>query len=111
MALLACAALLWGVMGPGTARASERSAPMHFVLGAGSVIGTFVYGTVKTVYAVLGTVTGGLGFALTGGRRDVARAIMQPAIRGDYVITPEHLTMERPLIFAGRDPIETASAY
>jgi hypothetical protein len=107
IALLASAALLWGAMGPGVASATERNAPMHFVVGAGSVLSTFVYGTVKVVYAVLGSATGGLAFALTGGRRDVARAIIQPAVRGDYVVTPEHLTMERPLIFAGRDPIES----
>ena len=107
LALLAGAALLLGVMAPDAARAAERHAATHFALGAGSVLGTFVYGTVKTVYAVLGTVTGGLAFALTGGRGDVARAIIQPAVRGDYVIVPEHLTFERPLIFAGRDPIET----
>ena len=106
-ALLTCAALLWGVMGPGAARAAERHAATHFALGAGSVLSTFVYGSVKTVYAILGSITGGLAFALTGGRGDVARAIIQPAVRGDYVVTPEHLTMERPLVFAGRDPVET----
>jgi hypothetical protein len=108
MALLVGAALIWGVMLPGSARAAERHVATQFALGAGSVLGTFVYGTVKTVYAVLGSITGGLAFALTGGRGDVASAIMQPALRGDYVIVPEHLTLERPLIFAGRDPVETA---
>jgi len=107
MALLAGAALIWGAMLPGAARAAERHVATQFALGAGSVLSTFVYGTVKTVYAVLGSITGGLAFALTGGRGDVARAIIQPAIRGDYVVVPEHLTLERPLIFAGRDPVET----
>ena len=109
-ALLVCAALFWGAMDPGVARAEERNAATQFALGAGSVLCTFVYGTVKTVYAVVGTVTGGLAWALTGGRGDVARAIIQPALRGDYVVTPEHLTTERPLVFAGRDPVEN-SAY
>ena len=107
---LLCAALFWGVTVPGVARAEERNAGMTFVLGAGSVLSTLVYGTVKTVYAVLGTVTGGLAFVCTGGRSDVARAIIQPAIRGDYVVTPEHLTAEKELVFAGRDPVES-SAY
>jgi hypothetical protein len=106
-ALLATAALFWGVMGPGAARAAERSTVAHFGLGAGSVLCTFVYGTVKTVYAVGGSIVGGLAFVLTGGRGDVARAIIQPSVRGDYVVTPEHLTMERALVFVGRDPIDT----
>lgn len=108
IALLTCAALFWGMAAPKIAHAAERHAATHFLLGAGSFFGTVVYGTVKTSYAVLGTVIGGLAFALTGGRGDVARAILQPAIRGDYVVTPEHLTLERPLIFAGRDPVETS---
>lgn len=81
---------------------------MHFLLGAGSVLSTFVYGTVKTTYAILGSITGGLAFALSGGRNDVARAIIQPAVRGDYVVTPEHLTMNQPLVFVGRDPVESS---
>jgi hypothetical protein len=107
IALLACAALLWGTATPRIGQAAERHAATHFLLGAGSFLSTVVYGTVKTGYAVLGSVIGGLAFALTGGRGDVARAIIQPSVRGDYVVTPEHLTMERPLIFSGRDPIET----
>jgi hypothetical protein len=108
-ALLLCAALTWGVTGPGVARAEDRNAAAHFGLGAGSVLCTFVYGTVKTVYAIVGTLTGGIAWALTGGRGDVARAIIQPAVRGDYVITPDILTGQQPLVFTGRDP--EASAY
>ena len=70
---------------------------------------TFVYGTVKTVYAIVGTITGGLAFALTGGRGDVAREIIQPAVRGDYAITPDILTGQQPLVFVGRDPAENAA--
>jgi hypothetical protein len=99
-------------MGPGVARAEQRNTGMEFLLGAGSFLSTIVYGTVKTAYAVVGSVTGGLAFVLTGGRSDVARNIIQPAVRGDYVITPEHLTMERPLVFSGSDPEEsTGTGY
>ena len=47
---------------------------------------------------------GGLAFIFTGGRRDVARAIIQPSVRGDYALVPENLTMEEPFSFSGRDP-------
>lgn len=84
-----------------------RHAAAEFGLGTGAVLCTFVYGTVKVLYAAVGTVTGGLGYVFSGGSTDVARKIIQPAVRGDYVITPEHLTMERTLVFAGADPAET----
>ena len=108
-ALLLCAALTWGVTGPGIARAGERNAVEQFGLGAGSVLCTVVYGTVKTVYAIVGTLTGGVAWALTGGRSDVARDIIQPAVRGDYAITPDILTGQQPLVFVGRDPAENAA--
>jgi hypothetical protein len=108
-ALLLFAALSGGVMGPGAARAEERSAAAQFGLGAGSVLCTVVYGTVKTVYAIFGTLTGGVAWALTGGRSDVAREIIQPAVRGDYAVTPDILTGQQPLVFVGRDPAENAA--
>ena len=108
-ALAVC--LLLALALPAQAEAKERSAPTHFALGATSVVSTFIYGTVKVGYAVLGTMIGGLAYVTTGGRRDVARAIIQPAIRGDYIVSPEHLTGERALVFAGRDPEYSAIDY
>ncbi len=70
-----------------------------------------IYGPVKVIYAVLGTATGGLAWVLTGGNRAAARAIIQPAVRGDYVVVPENLTNDKPLHFAGRDPERYPSAY
>lgn len=100
--------MLVGILGlaaPRFADAAEtRHAATEFGLGVASVVCTLGYGLAKTIYAVGGTVTGGLAWALTGGRSDVARAVIQPAVRGDYVITPQHLTGRRSLVFAGRDP-------
>ncbi len=96
--------------GTATAQAGERSAPAHLGLGVASFALTLPYGLVKTAYALAGSVTGGLAWAFTGGRCDVARAIVQPAIRGDYVVVPENLTSERALVFVGRAP-EAQSSY
>ena len=74
------------------------------VQGLGAFLCTVPWGLVKTGYAVLGGVTGGLAFGLTGGRGDISRAIWQASLRGDYVVTPGNLTGERPLSFVGRDP-------
>jgi hypothetical protein len=38
----------------------------------------------------------------TGGRTDVAREIITASVRGDYVVTPENLTFNEPLVFTGR---------
>lgn len=97
------------LLAPAIARAQEeggeqRNTAMHMGLGIGSALLTMVYGPVKILYSLTGTLIGGLAFTFTGGRNDVARAIIQPSVRGDYVITPEHLTFERPWVFSGRDP-------
>jgi hypothetical protein len=73
-------------------------------LGAASAVTSLVYGPVKLVYSVLGVVFGGFAWGLSGGDSNVMHAVITPAIRGDYVITPSHLRGERPIEFFGRDP-------
>ena len=102
--LLSIYVFLLGGAGPAGAQDAERGAPMEFVLGASSFALTIPYGLVKLTYAVGGSLTGGVAWVLTGGRSEIARAIVQPAVRGDYVIIPEHLTNDRALVFVGRDP-------
>ena len=46
---------------------------------------------------------GGFAYGLSGGDGDVMRAVVRPAIRGDYVVTPGHLRGERQLEFFGRE--------
>ncbi len=106
--LSVCLFLVAGPLGPAPVHA--RSAGGEFGLGLSSLILTLPYGFVKATYAVVGSVTGGLAWAITGGRNEVARAIIQPALRGDYVIVPEHLLTERPLIFVGRNPDQSSSS-
>ena len=89
---------------PASAQGQPRHAAVHFALGTVAVATSVVYGTAKVVYAVLGSATGGVAWLLTGGDSDTARRIIQPAVRGDYVVTPAHLTAERSLEFVGRDP-------
>ena len=83
--------------------APERNIFLHYGLGVGAVLCTLVYGPVKVVYATLGSLTGGVAWLLTGGRTDVPREIIQPAVRGDYIVTPENLTFNQPLQFVGRE--------
>jgi len=70
-------------------------------LGIASALSTLVYGPVKIVYATLGSVIGGIAWGLSGGDADVLEAVLMPAVRGDYVVTPSHLRGEEPLEFIG----------
>ena len=93
------------VSAPSAARATEQKAMSEAGFGATAAVASTVYGSIKIVYALGGTLVGSLGWLLSGGRTDVARAVMQPALRGDYVITPEHLAGRRAVRFVGRDPM------
>jgi hypothetical protein len=73
-------------------------------IGAGAALCSLVYGPVKIVYATLGLVFGGMAWGLSGGDSEVRDAVVMPAVRGDYVVTPQILRGERRLEFIGRRP-------
>ncbi len=85
-------------------RASARGTAREVGLGFGAAISSIFYGPLKMGYAILGTSISGMAWVFTGGSRDVAGPIFYASVRGDYVITPEHLSLEVPLEFVGRDP-------
>jgi hypothetical protein len=70
--------------------------------GSAAVISSLVYGPVKMAYSILGVVFGGFAWGLSGGDSEVMTAVISPAVRGDYVITPSHLRGEEPVEFVGR---------
>jgi hypothetical protein len=72
--------------------------------GVGAALASIFYIPAKVTYAGLGLLTGGLGFVLTGGRADVANNIIYPAVRGDYVVTPNNLKGTEPIYFVGAAP-------
>ena len=72
--------------------------------GFGSALANVLYIPAKVTYAGLGLLTGGLGFVLTGGRADVANNIIYPSVRGNYVVTPNHLKGNEPIYFVGPGP-------
>jgi hypothetical protein len=77
--------------------------------GFGAALASAFYIPAKVTYAGLGLLTGGLGFVLTGGRADVANNIIYPAVRGNYVVTPNHLKGAEPIYFVGAPPEEPAT--
>lgn len=89
---------------PEAARGEERGTGTQTALGVGSALCTMVYGPAKILYAAGGTLLSGLAWMATGGDSHVASPILYAAVRGDYVVVPDHLTLERPLEFIGRQP-------
>lgn len=72
--------------------------------GIGSALANVLYIPAKVTYAGLGLLTGGLGYVFSGGRTDVASNIIYPAVRGHYVVTPNHLKGTDPIYFVGAGP-------
>ena len=99
-------ALLVGVFAlvfqAGPARADVAAAEAG--TGIASVAATLIYSPVKVVYSVMGVVFGGFAYGLSGGDAQVMQAVMIPAVRGDYVVTPSHIKGERTIEFFGREP-------
>jgi len=71
-------------------------------MGAAAGLTSVVYAPLKVAYAAGGTVVAGLAYVLSGGDKDVAKPIFDASVRGDYVVTPEHMTGQRELEFVGR---------
>ena len=75
-------------------------------LQAASWVLTLPYGAAKVAYAIGGGVVGGLAWAMTGGKTEVAKSVWIPSMTGDYIVQPQHLTRQRPLRFMGVSPRE-----
>ncbi len=99
-AALACACAI--TLAPTAALAD--SAAKEAGLGLASALVSVLYAPVKIVYATGGLLVGGLAFAFSGGDSDVAKVVISPSVRGDYVITPAQLRGEKSIEFIGREP-------
>jgi hypothetical protein len=71
-------------------------------MGAAAGLTSVVYAPVKVAYAAGGSIVAGLAYVLSGGDKDVAKPIFDASVRGDYVVTPQHMSGERELEFVGR---------
>jgi hypothetical protein len=68
---------------------------------AASAASTILYFPFKAAFAIGGGIVGGLAYAFSGGSEQTAKNIWIPSVYGTYLITPEHLTGERPVRFLG----------
>jgi len=83
---------------------AENDTAREAGVGVGAAFGSLLYAPAKLVYATLGVVFGGLAWGLSGGDADVKDAVIMPAVRGDYVITPAMIRGEEKVEFVGRRP-------
>lgn len=70
-------------------------------VGVATLVANVAYIPAKAVYAILGGITGGAGYALTGGNSQTADTIWRSALGGDYVLTPQMLSGRAPIHFSG----------
>ena len=86
------------------APAQAASPAAEYGRGAACALGNLIYGPLKLLYASGGALVASVAYAFSAGDADVARPIADAALRGDYVITPDHLQRRKPLEFIGRLP-------
>ena len=83
---------------------AEQPVSEELGYGFASALASVFYIPAKVTYAGLGLLTGGLGYVLSGGRTEVASNIIYPAVRGHYVVTPNHVKGIEPIYFVGPGP-------
>ena len=70
-------------------------------MGAASAAATILYFPFKAAFAIGGGIVGGLAYVFSGFNEPTAKSIWVPSVYGTYVITPEHLSGDRPVRFLG----------
>ena len=97
--LVTSAALVSMLAAPAAVRAEEPAESAGW--GVLAVFANVGYMPVKTVYALMGGLTGGLAFACTGGDLETASSVWEPSLGGTYVLTPSMIRGEDSILFAG----------
>jgi hypothetical protein len=95
-ASLACA--------PASAVAREsnsKEASADLGIGVVTALANIVYMPVKVTYGIMGGVTGGFAYVLSGANREVAEGVWVPSMGGDYVLTTDHMTGREQVHFNG----------
>ena len=76
-----------------------KEASRGLILGSGAL--SLLYTPIKVTYAVIGGFFGAFAYILTGGNTEAATSIWDSSLGGTYVIQPEHLRGDEPILFMG----------
>ena len=99
--------LLALITAPSASRADENESSFsRFSWGLGAGICTLVYTPLKVAYAATTIPIGGLVWLWSVGDAEIAARVISRGTTGDFVLTPEHLKGERPLVFVGDPPVD-----
>jgi hypothetical protein len=79
----------------------EPGPAASFGWGMAAVGTNLGYFPAKMLYAFGGGLVGLMAWGVTGGDDEVAMGILQPALGGTWVVTPEMLRGVEPILFAG----------
>ena len=79
----------------------QQGTPTGAGMQAAAAVSTILYFPFKGAFAIGGGIVGGLAYVFSGGSEQTAKSIWVPSMYGTYVITPEHLTGDRPVRFMG----------
>lgn len=86
----------------GEARESNsKEASSDFGIGVVTALANVVYMPVKVTYGVLGGITGGFAYVLSGANREVAEGVWVPSLGGDYVLTTDMMSGQEDVHFNG----------
>ncbi|MDE0885167.1 MAG: hypothetical protein OSB70_06505 [Myxococcota bacterium] len=105
--LLAGVVLMAGAPRADAAEVSE--AANEGGIGVAAALTSLVYGPVKVVYALGGSVVAGCAWIFSAGDSEVATTVLTRAVRGTYVVTPGALRGETEIEFIGRSPVYRAA--
>lgn len=77
----------------------SQSTPPDIQLTAAAA--TILYFPFKAAFALGGGIVGGLTYVFSGFCETTAKRIWIPSMYGTYIITPDHLSRDRPIRFLG----------
>jgi uncharacterized protein DUF4410 len=82
-------------------QSGEGSKWQNVGVGLGTVAGNILYIPAKLAYGILGGITGGASYVITGGNQQTANTVWRSTLGGDYVLTPDMITGQEPIHFSG----------
>lgn len=101
--LVAVAALMLATFAVRSVEAAEQNPNPATAFGWGmAAVGTNLgYIPAKFLYAVGGSLVSLIAWGVSAGNSDVALGILQPALTGTWVVTPEMLKGDEPILYVG----------
>jgi hypothetical protein len=99
--LVVVAALMLSASAIRSAEAAEQNPAAAFGWGMAAIGTNLGYMPAKFLYAAGGSLVSLIAWGVSAGDSDVALGILQPALSGTWVVTPEMLSGETPILFVG----------